>query len=101
GGVAFAVPLPLWNANRGNIDTAKAREEQARVSLTTTWREIERKIVAAANAYRIQRERLQQRQPEALRQLREAAILADENYRASGLPVARHHVRQKDYLESP
>jgi cobalt-zinc-cadmium efflux system outer membrane protein len=100
GGVAFAVPLPFWNANRGNIDTAKAREEQARVSLTTTWREIERKIVAAANAYRIQRERLQQRQPEALRQLREAAILADENYRASALPIATYIELQKEYLDA-
>ncbi len=100
GGVAFAVPLPFWNANRGNVDTAKAREEQARVSLTTTWREIERKIVAAANAYRIQRERLQQRQPEALRQLREAAILADENYRASALPIATYIELQKEYLDA-
>jgi outer membrane protein, heavy metal efflux system len=100
GGVAFTVPLPFWNGNRGNIDTAKAREEQARVSLTTTWREIERKIVAAANAYRIQRERLQQRQPEALRQLREAAILADENYRAGALPIVTYIELQKEYLDA-
>lgn len=100
GGIAFAMPLPFWNANRGNIDTAKAREEQARVSLTTAWREIERRIVAAANAYRIQRERLQKRQPEVLRQLREAAVLADENYRAGALPIATYIELQKEYLDA-
>ena len=100
GGIAFAMPLPFWNANRGNIDTAKAREEQARVSLTTTWREIERRIVAGANAYRIQRERLQKRQPEVLRQLGEAAALADENYRAGALPMATYIELQKEYLDA-
>src|SRR6266540_3498682 len=100
GGIAFAMPLPFWNANRGNIATAKAREEQARISLTVTWREIERKIVAAVNSYRIQREQLQKRQPEVQRQLSEAAVLADENYRAGALPIATYIELQKEYLDA-
>jgi cobalt-zinc-cadmium efflux system outer membrane protein len=100
GGIAFAMPLPFWNANRGNIESAKAREEQARISLTTTWREIERKIVAAANAYRIQREQIQKRRPEALRELREATALADENYRAGALPITTYIELQKGYLDA-
>jgi len=100
GGIAFAMPLPFWNANRGNIESAKAREEQARISLTTTWREIERKIVAAANAYRIQREQIQKRRPEALRELREASAIADENYRAGALPITTYIELQKGYLDA-
>ena len=100
GGIAFAMPLPFWNANRGNIAAAKARQEQANISLTVTWREIERKIVTAANAYRIQREQIQKRRPEALRQLREATALADENYRAGALPITTYIEMQKEYLDA-
>jgi len=94
------MPLPFWNANRGNIATAKARQEQAQISLTVTWREIERKIVAAANGYRIQREQLEKRRPEALHELRDAAALADENYRAGGLPITTYIELQKEYLDA-
>jgi len=100
GGIAFAMPLPFWNANRGNIATAKARQEQAQISLTVTWREIERKIVAAANGYRIQREQLEKRRPEALHELRDATALADENYRAGGLPITTYIELQKEYLDA-
>ena len=100
GGIAFAMPLPFWNANRGNIATAKARQEQAQISLTVTWREIERKIVAAANAYRVQREQLQKRRPEALHELRDATALADENYRAGALPITTYIELQKEYLDA-
>ncbi len=100
GGIAFAMPLPFWNANRGNIESAKARQEQANISLTVTWREIERKIVAAANVYRIQREQMQKRRPEALRELRDATVLADENYRAGGLPITTYIELQKEYLDA-
>ncbi len=100
GGIAFAMPLPFWNANRGNIATAKARQEQAQISLTVTWREIERKIVAAANAYRVQREQMQKRRPEALRELRDATVLADENYRAGALPITTYIELQKEYLDA-
>ncbi len=100
GGIAFAMPLPFWNANRGNIDSAKARQEQARISLTVTWREIERKIVAAVNGYRIQREQLEKRRPEALHELRDAAALADENYRVGALPITTYIELQKEYLDA-
>jgi cobalt-zinc-cadmium efflux system outer membrane protein len=100
GGIAFAMPLPFWNANRGNIESAKARQEQANISLTVTWREIERKIVAAANVYRIQREQIQKRRPEALHELRDAAALADENYRVGALPITTYIELQKEYLDA-
>ena len=100
GGIAFSMPLPFWNANRGNIETAKAREEQARISLTVTWREIERKIVAAANSYRVQREQILKRRPEAMDELRAAAALADENYRTGALPITTYIELQKEYLDA-
>lgn len=100
GGIALAVPLPFWNNNRGNIETAKARQEQARISLTVTWREIERRIAAAANTYRIQREQLEKRRPEALRELRDATAVADENYRAGALPITTYIELQKEYLDA-
>ena len=68
--------------------------------MTVTWREIERKIVAAANAYRIQREQLEKRRPEALHELRDATVLADENYRAGALPITTYIELQKEYLDA-
>ena len=95
-GISLSVPLPFWNNNVGNIETAKARREQARIALTVTWREIERKIVAAAAAYRSQRDKISQRRPHALQELREATQLADENYRTGALPLATYTELQKD-----
>ena len=43
-GVGVSLPLPLWHQNRGNIEAASAREQQAEASLRATQREIERRV---------------------------------------------------------
>ena len=37
-GVGVSLPLPLWNHNRGNVETAAARQEQAQTSLHVAQR---------------------------------------------------------------
>ena len=44
-GVGVSLPLPLWNRNGGNIDSAKARQKQAEISLDVTQRDVERRKV--------------------------------------------------------
>jgi cobalt-zinc-cadmium efflux system outer membrane protein len=99
-GIGVTLPLPLWNKNAGKIETAKARAVQAEAALTTTVREVERKISDAEFVYRSRREEAQKLQMSILPQMREAAELADRNYRAGALLITTYTEVQKQYLES-
>lgn len=96
----ISLPLPLWNRNAGNIETARARQFQAEVSITVTLRDVERKIADAASAYRSQLEQLAKWKPDAIKQLREAAELGDRSYRDAALPIATYIQLQQQYLEA-
>ena len=47
-GIGISMPLPLWNRNEGNIETAMARQKQAETSMYVTQRNIERQVVEKA-----------------------------------------------------
>jgi len=98
--LGVSLPLPLWNKNEGNIETARARLSQAETSINVTLREAERKIADAASAYRSQLEQLAKWRGDAMTQLREAAALGDQNYRAGALPIATYTQLQQQYLEA-
>jgi cobalt-zinc-cadmium efflux system outer membrane protein len=99
-GVAVSVPLPLWNRNTGNIEAARAREEQATTSLRLAQREVERKVVENAAAYEARLDEMSHWKPEASGKLREAAEVADRHYRLGAVPVATYVELQKQYLEA-
>jgi outer membrane protein, heavy metal efflux system len=99
-GIGVTLPLPLWNKNAGKIETAKARAAQAEAALTTIVRDIERKVSDAEFVYRSRREEAQKLQMSILPQMREAAELADRNYRAGALPITIYTEVQKQYLDS-
>src|SRR6266567_3937699 len=50
-GLGLSIPLPLWNRNQGNIETAAARQQQAETSMYVTQRTIERQVVEKALMY--------------------------------------------------
>jgi cobalt-zinc-cadmium efflux system outer membrane protein len=99
-GVGVTVPLPLWNRNAGKIKTEKARAAKAEAELTTVVREVERKIADAAFIYQSRREEADKLQMSILPQMRDAAELADRNYRMGALPIATYTEVQKQYLDS-
>jgi cobalt-zinc-cadmium efflux system outer membrane protein len=99
-GLGLTVPLPLWNRNGGNIETARAREEQAATSLRVAQREVERKVVENGAAYEARLEEMSRWRPEAAGELREAAELADRHYRLGAVPLATYVELQKQYLEA-
>jgi outer membrane protein, heavy metal efflux system len=94
------MPLPLWNKNAGKIETAKARAAQAEAALTTIIREVERKVADAEFVYRSRRKEAEKLEMSILPQIREAAELADRNYRAGALPITTYTEVQKQYLDS-
>jgi cobalt-zinc-cadmium efflux system outer membrane protein len=98
-GLSLSMPLPFWNQARGSEEAAKARLNQAEVSLDTSMREVERKIVTAADSYKKELKKLGEDTPQLLGQLREAAKLADDNYRLGVLPISTYTEIQSQYLE--
>ena len=99
-GVGVSLPLPLWNRNAGNIETAKAREQQAQTSLLVTQREIERRVTENALALQVKLAEMAKWQADAPQKFREAAALADRHYRLGAVPIATYVELQKQYLEA-
>lgn len=99
-GVGVSLPLPLWNRNTGNVESAKARELQAQTSLRLAQRDVERKIREQAAAYELHRKEMTRWNPKVAEQLREAATLADRHYRLGAVPLATYLEVQSSYLEA-
>jgi outer membrane protein, heavy metal efflux system len=99
-GIGMTVPLPLWNRNAGNIETERARAAKAEAELAAIAREVERKVADAAFLYRSRREEAEKLQSSILPQMREAAELADRNYRTGALPITTYTEIQKQYIDS-
>jgi outer membrane protein, heavy metal efflux system len=98
-GIGISVPLPFWDRNVGNIQTSKAREQQARASLLTTEREVERRVAQSATILQAKREEIEKWQAATIAKFRNAAELADRNYRLGGVPISIYVETQKQYLE--
>ncbi len=99
-GVGISLPLPLWNRNQGNVETAEARQKQAETSLYVTQRDLDRRIVQTALAYRTKLAEMGNWRPESVDEFRKAAELADRHYRLGAVPIATYIELQKQYLEA-
>jgi cobalt-zinc-cadmium efflux system outer membrane protein len=98
-GVGISLPLPLWDRNAGNIETSKAREEQAQASLLATQREVERRVTQSAATFDAKRQQISKWQLDTVAKFREAAELADRNYRLGAVALSIYVETQKQYLE--
>jgi cobalt-zinc-cadmium efflux system outer membrane protein len=98
-GLSLSMSLPFWNQARGSELAAKARLNQAGASLDKTVREVERKIINAADSYSKEVKTLGEDPPQLLAQLRDAAKLADDNYRLGALPISTYTEIQSQYLD--
>ena len=99
-GIGFSIPLPLWNRNKGTIDTNKAKEVQAEVMLTAQMRQLERDVASQASHYRLHVEELVKWPSDTLDSFRKAAAEADEHYRLGALPLATYTELQRQYIDS-
>jgi cobalt-zinc-cadmium efflux system outer membrane protein len=99
-GIGLSLPLPLWNRNGGNIETAKARQQQAETSLALTQRDVERRVIENATAYEAKLNEMSRWRTNAVEELREAAELADRHYRLGAVSVTTYVELQKQYLEA-
>ncbi len=99
-GVSVSIPLPIWNRNRGKIETEEARRAQAETVLLVAHRDLERQVLDEALAYQTRVEALATTRADAVQQFKEAAALADRHYRLGAVPVATYVELQKQYLEA-
>ena len=99
-GVGITLPLPLWNRNQGNIQTAQARQVQAETSLLVAQRETERKVLEAALGYETQLRQMSNWRPDSVQHFKEAAEVADRHYRLGAVPVSTYVELQNKYLEA-
>jgi len=99
-GVGVTLPLPLWNRNRGNIEAAEARRQQAATSMFVTQREIERRIADYVARYQAKFTEISKWRPDSIEKFQEAASLADRHYRLGAVPIATYVELQKQYLEA-
>ena len=99
-GVGVSLPLPLWNRNKGNIESAVARQMQAEVSLNVTEREIQRKVTEAALTYETKLREMARWRPDSVQHFKEAAEVADRHYRLGAVPISTYVELQKQYLDA-
>jgi cobalt-zinc-cadmium efflux system outer membrane protein len=99
-GVGISLPLPVWNRNKGNVETAEARHKQAETSLYITQRDLERRIVEKALTYQTKLAEMERWRPESVEEFRKAAELADRHYRLGAVPIATYVELQKQYLDA-
>jgi len=99
-GVGVSLPLPLWDRNVGNIESSKARQQQAQASLALAEREVERRVTQNAATLEAKRAEIETWKSGALAKLREATELADRNYRLGAVPLTIYIEIQKQYLDA-
>jgi cobalt-zinc-cadmium efflux system outer membrane protein len=99
-GLSLSVPLPLWNRNQGNVESAEARQSQAETSLLVTLRNIERQVVEQSLVYETKRREMARWKPDSIEEFQKAAELADRHYRLGAVPIATYVELQKQYLEA-
>ncbi|MGV3772127.1 MAG: TolC family protein [Verrucomicrobiales bacterium] len=99
-GLGVSIPIPLWNRNNGNVQAAKARQEQAEVTLNVIQRRVERAVRERTASYLARLEQMSHWRPDTIQNLREASELADRHYRLGAVPVATYTELQEKYLEA-
>jgi cobalt-zinc-cadmium efflux system outer membrane protein len=99
-GVTLSTTLPLWNWNQGNIATAQARRAQADALLLDARRKVEAEIARRHRAYQVHLRLVQQAPAATVEALREAADLADRNYRTGAIALPLYLEVQREYLNA-
>jgi cobalt-zinc-cadmium efflux system outer membrane protein len=89
----------LWDRNIGNIETSRAREEQAQASLLATQQDVERRVTQSAATFEAKREQIAEWQEDTVAKFRDTAELADRHYRLGAVALPVYVETQRQYFE--
>ncbi len=99
-GLGVTIPLPLWSRNKGGVELAEARQQQAATSMLVTQRQLERQVAEQAMRYQSKLTEMGKWRADSIEKFQEAAALADRHYRLGAVPIATYVELQKQYLEA-
>lgn len=99
-GGAISATVPLWDWNIGNIQSAKARIDAATALRVKANRDTEAQIVSRLKAYELTRRQLGMIPQGLLHNIREAATLADTQFRNGSIGAQLYLETQSAYLNS-
>lgn len=99
-GVAFAVTVPLWDWNQGNIAAAEARHSKSGALLNKARRDVEAEIVRRFHAYELALKQLGSFEKGYLEKMHDAADMADRHYRLGAVNVQIFLETQRQYLNA-
>jgi len=99
-GLSLSMPLPLWNRNKGDIESTTVRQKQAETSMRITQRDVERRVVEAALTYQTKLGEMSRWRSDSVEEFRKAAELADRHYRLGAVPISTYVELQKQYLDA-
>lgn len=99
-GVGISLPLPIWNQNQGEIESADAGGDQADAAMTVALRNFERELARNWNAYHHVTEILEKCPLSLMDELGDAADLADRQYRLGAISVHTYEEMQDKYLDA-
>jgi cobalt-zinc-cadmium efflux system outer membrane protein len=99
-GLALSVPIPVSGRARSSVDVAEARRRQAATAALVAQRELERDVLASAQALATKLAEIRRWAPDTVGKFRDAAALADQHYRLGAVPVATYVALQTSYLDA-
>ncbi len=99
-GIGISIPLPLWDRNTGQIESARARKTQAEILLNSQLSQLERDVATQESHYRVHVLELAKWPPNLLEEFRTVAAEADDHFRLGALPLATYIELQRQYMES-
>lgn len=97
-GVSVSTSLPLWNWNQGNVTTSQARRAQADALLLDARGKVESEILRRLRSFELTRQQLANMPAGTVENLREAADLADRQYRTGVIGVQLFLETQRGFL---
>ncbi len=97
-GFTFMVRLPLWDWNQGNIDAARARSSQADARLQDARHKVETEIARRFRSFELFRNQLEKIPGDLIANLRDAADLADRQYRLGAIHIQLYLETQRQFL---
>lgn len=99
-GIGLSIPLPLWNSNRGGIETATAEERRARAEIGRLERDLSGAVRAATERLVAAQEQVALYTPEFLERLRSLLERAERGYGQSATTFLIYLDARKTYFDT-
>lgn len=99
-GLSLSIPLPITGRTSDVVNIAASKRRQAETALNVALRNLNRDVLIAAKAYATKLAELKKWSKDSVVKFREAAELADRNFRMGTIPISTYVELQNSYLDA-